>query len=251
MHSPPLDLFNLILRLGLAAICGGLIGLERERLERAAGLRTHALVSVGSALVMIVSTYGFPAATNGIDMVLDPSRIAAQVISGIGFLGAGVIIFRDNVVRGLTTAATVWAVAGLGLACGAGLWAVAICATAFMLVIQAGLKPVERRLFRHHAARYRVLVETRAPQSVMQGLDAMLNSDLVRLHSLQFDRNEKDNRDTVELNLIADSPESIHIVVQNLQADPNVLRVVYRAGSGQVRPTARPATIPSHERTAS
>src|SRR5699024_2156148 len=99
-------------------VLGGLIGLERERLDRAAGFRTHALVAVASALIMVVSTYGFPATSREGGGGLDPSRMAAQVVSGVGFLGAGVIILRGNTVRGLTTAATIWAVAGLGLAAG-------------------------------------------------------------------------------------------------------------------------------------
>ena len=112
---------DIALRLLAATLLSGIIGLERERGERAAGLRTHALVGLGSCLVMIVSAFGFedwhysPGA-------LDPSRIAAQVVSGIGFLGAGVIIFqRDGgAVRGLTTAASVWVVAAIGLAVGGG-----------------------------------------------------------------------------------------------------------------------------------
>src|SRR5580658_2662035 len=98
--------FEVLFRLLLAALLGGLIGAEREgRLNSGAGLRTHALVSVASALVMIVSTYGFMSVLSPGKIVLDPSRVAAQVISGVGFLGAGIIIFRRNTVRGLTTAA--------------------------------------------------------------------------------------------------------------------------------------------------
>ena len=108
-----------ILRLLAAAGLGAVIGFERERLDRGAGLRTHALVSTASALVIIVSAYGFmDVVTANHTIVLDPSRIAAQVVSGIGFLGAGTIILRKNAIRGLTTAASVWAVAGIGLAAG-------------------------------------------------------------------------------------------------------------------------------------
>src|SRR5690242_2835579 len=103
---------QILLRLGTAAILGALVGLERERLERAAGLRTHALVAVASATVMITSAFGFSDTLTPERLVsLDPSRVAAQVVSGIGFLGAGVIIFRKNAVRGLTTAASVSSVA--------------------------------------------------------------------------------------------------------------------------------------------
>jgi putative Mg2+ transporter-C (MgtC) family protein len=103
--------FDVALRLGMAA----LIGFERERLLWAAGIRTHMLVSVGSCLLMIVSAYGFEHVLLMNHVVLDPSRIAAQVVSAIGFLGAGSILLRGQVVKGLTTAASVWTVAAIGL----------------------------------------------------------------------------------------------------------------------------------------
>jgi len=158
MSDITLSLADTATRLGAAAALGGLIGLERERLERAAGLRTHALVALSSALVMIVSTYGFADVLgDGRPTTLDPSRVAAQVVSGVGFLGAGVIIFRKNAVRGLTTAASVWSVAGLGLAAGGGLLTTAALATAIMLFIQAGLRPLERRFFDHHSPQQLIL----------------------------------------------------------------------------------------------
>src|ERR1700733_5513213 len=134
--------WELILRLLVAALLGSAIGIERERLLWAAGLRTHMLVCVGSCLIMIVSAYGFTAVI-GPRVILDPSRIAAQVVSGVGFLGAGSIILRNEVVKGLTTAASLWAVAAVGLAVGGGLHFAAIAATVIILAILAGLKPIE------------------------------------------------------------------------------------------------------------
>src|SRR3954470_14302760 len=139
--------FELISRLVLAAALGSVIGFERERLSWAAGLRTHMLVCVGSALIMIVSAYGFAEVLTGEHVVLDPSRMAAQVVSGIGFLGAGSILLRGEIVRGLTTAASLWSVAAVGLACGGGLYVAAAAATALILFILAGIKPFERRYF--------------------------------------------------------------------------------------------------------
>src|SRR6202789_4183621 len=139
----PLD-WNLILRLLIAAVLGSIIGADRERLVWAAGLRTHMLVSVGACLFMIVSAFGF-ATTLGPHVILDPSRVAAQVVSGIGFLGAGSILLRGDVVRGLTTAASLWAVAAIGLAVGGGLYIASVAATAIILIILAGLKPLEER----------------------------------------------------------------------------------------------------------
>ena len=138
--------YELLIRLGTAALLGSLIGLDRQRLDVSAGLRTHMLVSVGSALLMIVSAYGFEGVVSPGRMVLDPSRIASQVVSGIGFLGAGAILRENQSVHGLTTAASIWAVAAIGLAAGAGLYLPATTVTLMILVILAVLKPVEDRV---------------------------------------------------------------------------------------------------------
>ncbi|WP_321965611.1 MgtC/SapB family protein [Burkholderia cenocepacia] len=152
---------ELLGRLLLAALLGSVIGLERERLNWAAGLRTHMLVCVGSALVMLVSTFGFEDVRGQNGVVLDPSRVAAQVVSGIGFLGAGSILLRGEVVRGLTTAASLWAVAGVGLAAGGGMVVASIGATAIVLVILAGVKPLERRFIAQRQQRTLLLVAER------------------------------------------------------------------------------------------
>jgi putative Mg2+ transporter-C (MgtC) family protein len=137
--------FELISRLVLAAALGSVIGFERERLSWAAGLRTHMLVCVGSTLIMIVSAFGFADVLGNQHIVLDPSRIAAQVVSGIGFLGAGSILLRGEIIRGLTTAASLWSVAAIGLAVGGGLYTASIAATIIILIILAGIKPIEKR----------------------------------------------------------------------------------------------------------
>ena len=113
--------WNLILRLFLAGLMGGFIGFEREIRAKEAGIRTHFIVALGSALFMIISQYAFSGR-------FDAARVAAQVVSGIGFIGAGVIIFQKNVVRGVTTASGLWVAAAIGLACGAGMYPVAVAA---------------------------------------------------------------------------------------------------------------------------
>src|ERR1700744_3273871 len=134
---------EMLLRLLTAAALGSLIGFERERLLWAAGIRTHMLVCVGSCLIMIVSQYGFTNILTEKNVVLDPSRIAAQVVLGIGFLGAGAILARGEVVKGLTTAASIWTVAAVGLAVGGGLYLAASASTVIILIILAGIKPLE------------------------------------------------------------------------------------------------------------
>ena len=125
--------WNFIVRLCVAGLCGTIIGLDREYRVKDAGFRTHFLVALGSALMMIVSQYGFADILTHTGVGLDPSRIAAQVVSGIGFIGAGTIIIHRQLVRGLTTAASLWATAGIGLAAGAHMYIVAGAATALTL----------------------------------------------------------------------------------------------------------------------
>ena len=138
-----------ILRLLLAAILGGLVGIERQRLEWAAGLRTHMLVCLGSSLIMMVSSFGFSDILGTPNVNLDPSRVAAQVVSGIGFLGAGTILFlKHEVVRGLTTAAGLWTVAGIGLAVGGGMYIAASAATALVLIVLVLVKPYKKKITR-------------------------------------------------------------------------------------------------------
>lgn len=143
---------DVLIRLGVATLLGGLVGLEREKVSRPAGLRTHILVCVGAALVMIISMDMY-AIYKGLASV-DPGRIAAQVVSGIGFLGAGTIMREGATVRGLTTAASLWVVAAIGLAAGAGLYTSAVAAALIVLVTLLMLSKVERRLTRR---RYRLL----------------------------------------------------------------------------------------------
>ena len=119
--------WNLILRILAAGLLGGLIGFEREVRAKEAGLRTHFLVALGAALFMVISQFAFTGR-------FDAARVAAQVVSGIGFIGAGVIIFQKNVVRGVTTAAGLWVAAAIGLACGAGMYDIAIASTLMALM---------------------------------------------------------------------------------------------------------------------
>jgi len=149
---------QVVLRLVVAVVLGGLVGLERERLEWAAGMRTHALVSLGPALFMVVSIFGFSDILAEQHVILDPSRVAAQVASGIGFIGAGTIILRREIVKGLTTAASIWAVAAVGLAVGGGMFLASVAATLLALAILVLAKPVKTRLFPNRKARFITLI---------------------------------------------------------------------------------------------
>lgn len=214
---------ELVLRLLLAAALGSVIGLERERLQWAAGLRTHMLVSVGSALIMIVSAYGF-SATLGPHVVLDPSRVAAQVVSGIGFLGAGSIILRNEAVKGLTTAASVWAVAGVGLAAGAGLYTAAVAATVIILAILAGLKPLEERMRDKRTALELHLSARRGEMSVGL-LQGALGGLAARVQQLVVRNGDEPDLEDVRLVLTRVSPREASDIVRRLSAAPGVVAV--------------------------
>lgn len=126
---------DLLLRLVVACICGSIIGYERKNRLKEAGIRTHIIVALGAALIMIISKYGsFDVMNKGISY--DPTRIAAQIVSGIGFLGAGMIFIRRQAVSGLTTAAGIWTTAGVGMAVGARMYFVGISATILVLIVQ-------------------------------------------------------------------------------------------------------------------
>jgi putative Mg2+ transporter-C (MgtC) family protein len=207
---PSLDWLDVLFRLGVAAGLGAVIGLERELDEKAAGLRTHMLVSLGSALFTMVGAYGFHDFLTGGGAIVrtDPTRIAAQVVTGIGFLGAGVIFRQGFSVRGLTTAASLWVVAAVGMASGAGFWKGAVVGTVVGIV---SLRPLEwlkeRAIPQRAAARLSVeLVDGASAGPVLEALESA--GDLLALsrdgRSLEIEvRMDRDQR-TRALEQIAD-----------------------------------------------
>jgi len=220
--------WEMIGRLVLAAGLGSLVGWERERLQWAAGLRTHMLVSLGSCLMIVVSAYGFSRVI-GPQVVLDPSRIAAQVVSGIGFLGAGSIILRNEAIKGLTTAASVWAVAGVGLAAGAGLYSAAVAATVIILVILAGLKPLEERI-RASRTNLELQLTTLKDAFALSKLDGALGGRAGRVRQVIIRPAEAEGQDDVRLLLARVSPVDTADILRRLAKLEGVLRVEEAAG---------------------
>jgi putative Mg2+ transporter-C (MgtC) family protein len=192
---PDLGWAEILLRVGLAAVLGGAIGFERELREREAGLRTHLLVSVGAALFTLVSAYAWAdwqfSTEEG--LVFDPTRIAAQVVTGIGFLGAGAIIRQGLSVRGLTTAATLWVVAAIGMASGAGYYAAAAITTVLVLVSLWPLRIVAFRISeRFRPEEGRLVIELGAGATAGSVLGAVEASGAT-VRSLEFEE-EGDSR---------------------------------------------------------
>jgi putative Mg2+ transporter-C (MgtC) family protein len=182
---PALSGWDAVLRLSIAGALGGAVGFERELRDREAGIRTHLLVSMGSALFTIVSAYGFHEFLVGGGTIVraDPTRIAAQIVTGIGFLGAGAIIRDGLSVRGLTTAATLWLVAGVGMACGAGYYWPAVAATVLTIVALGPLRIVAHRTVeRMKPEEKRLTVELAEGQPIGEFLATL---DDVQLFELQ------------------------------------------------------------------
>lgn len=228
MDIPPmLSTEQIILRLILAALLGSVVGMERERLDWAAGLRTHMLVCLGAALFMIVSTYGFMEVAGHSNIDLDPSRVAAQVASGIGFLGAGTIILRKDIILGLTTAASLWAVAAVGLAIGGGLYIAATATTILVLMILAVVKPLEKALFKNHRMRcVKIII---GEESTLEEVRAVINASRVNLKRIVIRGTNKQMEHEVELVLNKINPKKLLPLAEALRNLKGVREVNYEA----------------------
>ena len=214
----------MVARLALAAAFGSVIGLERERLMWAAGLRTHMLVCVGSCLIMLVSAFGFADVLGTEHVVLDPSRIAAQVVSGIGFLGAGTILLRGEVVKGLTTAASLWGVAAIGLAIGSGLYVPAIAATALIVGILAGVKPFEER-WRNRLRIQALRITVRRGALSLDRLHVVTGKYTTRVQSFILRPSTDPELEDVTVTFVRLSRTSVADIAVKLRALPDVIAV--------------------------
>lgn len=216
---------EILIRLTLAGFFGALIGLERERKDWAAGMRTHMMVSVGSCLIMIVSAFGFSDILGTEHVALDPSRVAAQVVSGIGFIGAGTILFlKQGAVRGLTTAAGLWTVAAIGLATGGGLYFAASVTTIIALIILWMLKPVEllySKKFKAKTLRIVANVDVNQTEIIKNLLD---NTEL-KIQTLTIDKTEN------EFIFLMKFDESNNIklseVISKLKTEPTIKEIFW------------------------
>jgi putative Mg2+ transporter-C (MgtC) family protein len=196
---------ELILRILSSAIIGGIIGIEREAHNRPAGFRTHILVTMGATLIMLISTQGFP----GMEGLYDPSRIAAQVVSGVGFLGAGTIIITGHEIKGLTTAASLWVCAGVGLAIGAGFYLGGLVTALIVFISLSVLSRLEKKMI---SRKYKVtnIVCRERPgligdlgqvfgKSGIMIKDLRINRNLVKDDSLQLTDTNGTEYDVIEL----------------------------------------------------
>ena len=209
---------ELLIRLFLSAIIGGSIGIEREVSNRPAGLRTHILVSVGSSLIMLVSIYGFEGQG-------DPGRLASQVVSGIGFLGAGTILRTGNSVKGLTTAASLWVCSGIGLAIGAGFYLGGIITAGIVLISLISLGTVEKKVLKNTFKVIHILGEERP--GLIGDIGTLLGEHFITIKDvaiLEVDENNKlDLSFTVKIPSGLDSNK----VIEDIYKIRKVLKVYY------------------------
>jgi putative Mg2+ transporter-C (MgtC) family protein len=215
---------ELILRVVLAAVLGGVVGLERELRDQPAGFRTHMLVSLGAALFTMAGAYvvGF-ATDDAIRVQLDPTRVAAQVVAGIGFLGAGAIIRHGASVRGLTTAASLWVTAAIGVAVGLGFWLGAVATVVTTVVVLYGLKQIESVLFqRLKADHFGLEIEAR-PDFRLPDLTDCVESCGGKVESVKM-KTDAEGRHRLVVSLVA-SPKGRSELVEALTRLEGVARV--------------------------
>ena len=190
-----------IFRIALAIILGAFIGFEREKYGRPAGLRTHMIVCVASTLAMLVSIFGFSSG--------DPARLAAQVISGIGFIGAGTIIRGDKDITGITTAATIWICAIIGLSCGAGYYFGAIVTTLLVLFILSGFVKIESSLSRKRKSGSTLTVVIKDTETSMDKIKQFLNESKIMLTTLEYKHQIYDGEKVLRIVAVLGTPTLI------------------------------------------
>ena len=181
--------------LALALVLSALIGLEREIRQKSAGLRTYTLVGLASALIILISKYGFTNILADGRVVLDPSRMAAQIVSGIGFIGGGVIFVRKDLVRGLTTATTIWVTSAVGMACGAGLPLLAIGVTGANFFVIYGFLLVERRLPKSRWAPCSLQVSYQDGRGILRDILVVCTQQDFAVTGAQVERDGEPSRD--------------------------------------------------------
>jgi putative Mg2+ transporter-C (MgtC) family protein len=221
--------WEITIRLFLAAFLGGLIGLEREWNNHAAGFRTHILVCIASTSIMLLSIYGFSDFVNEANVRLDPSRLAAQVVSGIGFLGAGAIMRNGSNVTGLTTAASIWVVAAIGLCVGAGFYYCAGLSTLLVVLSLLVLNKLEKRMMRNRR-NHQVLIKIHDRPGILGSIATKFGDQDLQIANLQMKSVEhpplkNDSEQVMELrfSIKAKNPEKLYLALDTISKIEDVI----------------------------
>jgi putative Mg2+ transporter-C (MgtC) family protein len=216
---------EMLFRLFLAAVFGALIGLERERKDWTAGMRTHMMVCLGSALIMLVSSFGFSDILGAKNVELDPSRVAAQVISGIGFIGAGTILFlQQGRIKGLTTAAGLWTVAAIGLATGGGMYFAAAATTIFAIAILWALQPLENRIKKRFSKRT-LRIETTVNANPNVVLNKMSSFGFINFSNFSIDKT--DEGFIIQLRFENLNMDRLEKITKEFENDSSIKKIVW------------------------
>ncbi len=198
---------HIFLRLMLALLLGGLIGFEREQAKHAAGLRTNILVCLGSCLLMMLSIYGFSAFVDEPNVRVDPARLAAAVITGVGFLGAGTILFTGKSITGLTTAASLWVVSAIGLAVGAGFYFASSVTTVMVLLTLWAFNKLEKRYIR--AKKEQLLkIEATDQAEILRSINTLLSDKQIVIRKMLLQESEGDGNGRIALHFHVLMPKS-------------------------------------------
>lgn len=221
---------EILTRLLVAAILGAIVGLERERKKwSSAGMRTHMMVCVGSSLIMMVSAFGFADVLTNENVSLDPSRVAAQVISGIGFIGAGtIVLLKQTEIKGLTTAAGLWTVAAIGLATGGGMYFAAGITTAIALLILWALQPIEKRIMGRFEQR-NLHFTTAYASDIAETLGALLFNEHVS--GVRSSLNKAGNENSIHITFNKIEEKEFAEIIRNLQSHAAVKEISWSDGN--------------------
>lgn len=211
MNPWHIDTFQLTIRLLLALVLGGMVGFEREKSSSAAGFRTHILVCLGSTLIMLLSAYGFSSFVNETSVRLDPARLAAQVISGIGFLGAGTILRHGLSITGLTTAASLWVVAAIGLAIGAGFYYPAVLTTWLVIMSLWVLSRVEKKWLREKHV-YIVKVTAVNKPGVITAISRLLEEKGIVVLRLIAEEEFREDQNDIQITFSLKFPKQVKVM---------------------------------------
>lgn len=221
--------FDWLLRIIVAAICGAVIGYERAIQRKSAGVRTHIVVAIASALFMIVSKYGFADLLTMHDVALDPSRIAAQIVTGISFIGAGTILVRREQISGLTTAAGVWATSAIGMAVGAGMYFIGILATAFLFIVQMLFHDdtLINKIILH--VRFNIQIEAVNKHDILPAIQEELKENQVENISVKI-LDVSDEKIVFNVDGIINNKKDENDIIMALRKYPDITRISYTRG---------------------
>lgn len=222
-----IDPMEITLRLLLAMLLGGLVGVEREQNNHPAGLRTHILVCLGSCLIMLLSIYGFSRFVYETNVRVDPARLAASVITGIGFLGAGTILFTGRAITGLTTAASLWVTAAIGLSVGAGFLYASITATVLVFLILWLVNIIEKRLFGNRSVKVLKIVSEGSAIRLGE-ISSMLSDHSAEIRNISLEEGQHDGEgrfQTVILSIVLPKRKDLFPLIEQIKALPDIVQI--------------------------